>query len=131
MNQKDTINFILAGVGGHGTILASYLLASVGLEAGFDVKQAEVRGMAQGGGRVSSHVRWGPVVYSPLRHRQAPACASKTQVEAVCRCRQCRLRSWRCASQNLKSLLAAAAAIECRQDNCRTKPMRIGARAAS
>lgn len=66
MNQKDTINFILAGVGGQGTILASDLLAAVGMEAGFDVKQAEVHGMAQRGGSVSSHVRWGPVVYSPL-----------------------------------------------------------------
>ena len=66
MNHKDTINFILAGVGGQGTILASDLLAAVGMEAGFDVKQAEVHGMSQRGGSVSSHVRWGPVVYSPL-----------------------------------------------------------------
>ena len=66
MKHQDTINFILAGVGGQGTILASDLLAAVGMEAGFDVKQAEVHGMAQRGGSVSSHVRWGPVVYSPL-----------------------------------------------------------------
>jgi indolepyruvate ferredoxin oxidoreductase beta subunit len=66
MQQQDTINFILAGVGGQGTILASDLLAQVGMEAGYDVKQAEVHGMAQRGGSVSSHVRWGSVVYSPL-----------------------------------------------------------------
>jgi indolepyruvate ferredoxin oxidoreductase beta subunit len=66
MATKDAINFILAGVGGQGTILASDLLAQVGVEAGYDVKQAEVHGMAQRGGSVSSHVRWGPVVYSPL-----------------------------------------------------------------
>ncbi len=66
MPNNDTINFILAGVGGQGTILASDLLAQVGMEAGYDVKQAEVHGMAQRGGSVSSHVRWGPVVYSPL-----------------------------------------------------------------
>jgi indolepyruvate ferredoxin oxidoreductase beta subunit len=66
MKHQDTINFILAGVGGQGTILASDLLAQVGMEAGYDVKQAEVHGMAQRGGSVSSHVRWGSVVYSPL-----------------------------------------------------------------
>lgn len=66
MLAKNTINFILAGVGGQGTILASDLLATVGMEAGFDVKQAEVHGMSQRGGSVTSHVRWAPVVYSPL-----------------------------------------------------------------
>ena len=45
---------------------ASDLLAAVEMEAGFAVKQAEVHGIAQRGGSVSSHVRWGPVVYSPL-----------------------------------------------------------------
>jgi indolepyruvate ferredoxin oxidoreductase beta subunit len=66
MRHDDAINFILTGVGGQGTILASDLLAQVGVDAGYDVKQAEVHGMAQRGGSVSSHVRWGPVVYSPL-----------------------------------------------------------------
>lgn len=66
MLPKNSINFVLAGVGGQGTILASDLLATVGMEAGFDVKQAEVHGMSQRGGSVTSHVRWGPVVYSPL-----------------------------------------------------------------
>jgi indolepyruvate ferredoxin oxidoreductase beta subunit len=61
-----TINFILAGVGGQGTILASDVLVNVGLAAGFHAKQAEVHGMSQRGGSVTSHVRWGEVVYSPL-----------------------------------------------------------------
>lgn len=60
------INFMLAGVGGQGTILASDILAHVGLAAGYHVKQAEVHGMSQRGGSVTSHVRWGEVVYSPL-----------------------------------------------------------------
>jgi indolepyruvate ferredoxin oxidoreductase beta subunit len=59
-------NFILAGVGGQGTLLASNVVAQVGVEAGFDVKKAEVHGMAQRGGSVNSHVRWGEVIYSPL-----------------------------------------------------------------
>jgi indolepyruvate ferredoxin oxidoreductase beta subunit len=60
------IDYLLAGVGGQGTILASRVLASTGLELGYDVKTAEVHGMAQRGGSVESHVRWGEKVYSPL-----------------------------------------------------------------
>ncbi len=62
----ETINFLLCGVGGQGTILASDVLVNVGLAAGFQAKQAEVHGMSQRGGSVTSHVRWGKVVYSPL-----------------------------------------------------------------
>ncbi len=64
--MKDSINFLLAGVGGQGTILASDVLVSVGLEAGLQAKQSEVHGMSQRGGSVTGHVRWGKVVYSPL-----------------------------------------------------------------
>ncbi len=64
--MKKTINFLLAGVGGQGTILASDVLVSVGLAAGYEAKQAEVHGMSQRGGSVTSHVRWGEKVYSPL-----------------------------------------------------------------
>lgn len=64
--MKRTLNFLLVGVGGQGTILASDILARVGLAAGFQVKQAEVHGMSQRGGSVTSHVRWGERIYSPL-----------------------------------------------------------------
>ena len=64
--MKDIINFLLCGVGGQGTILASDVLVNVGLAAGFQAKQAEVHGMSQRGGSVTSHVRWGRVVHSPL-----------------------------------------------------------------
>lgn len=63
--MKNT-NFLLVGVGGQGTLLASNVLAQVGVKAGFDVKKAEVHGMAQRGGSVSSHVRWGEKIHSPL-----------------------------------------------------------------
>jgi indolepyruvate ferredoxin oxidoreductase beta subunit len=64
--QNSTTSFLLAGVGGQGTLLASNVLAQVGVKAGYDVKKAEVHGMAQRGGSVSSHVRWGEILYSPL-----------------------------------------------------------------
>lgn len=63
MVKKD---FVLVGVGGQGTILASDVLAAVGLHAGYDVKKSEVHGMAQRGGSVVSLVRWADHVHSPL-----------------------------------------------------------------
>lgn len=59
-------NFVLAGVGGQGTILAGDVVAAVGLRSGYDVKRSEVLGMAQRGGSVTTHVRWGDKVYCPL-----------------------------------------------------------------
>jgi indolepyruvate ferredoxin oxidoreductase beta subunit len=60
-------NFVLVGVGGQGTLLASNILADVGLAAGLDVKKSEVHGMSQRGGSVVSHVRWNSrAVHSPL-----------------------------------------------------------------
>lgn len=59
-------NILLAGVGGQGILLASEILSSALLKAGFDVKQSEVHGMAQRGGSVVSHVRFGKKVFSPL-----------------------------------------------------------------
>lgn len=62
-------NFLLAGVGGQGTLLASDILAEVGMKSGADVKKSEVHGMSQRGGAVTSHVRWGDEVASPLCER--------------------------------------------------------------
>jgi indolepyruvate ferredoxin oxidoreductase, beta subunit len=67
MVEQVAYNFILVGVGGQGTLLASNILAEVGLAAGFDAKKSEVHGMAQRGGSVLSHVRWHrEKVFSPL-----------------------------------------------------------------
>jgi indolepyruvate ferredoxin oxidoreductase beta subunit len=59
-------NFLIVGVGGQGALLASNVLAEVGVQAGYDVKKAEVHGMSQRGGSVNSHVRWGTQVNSPV-----------------------------------------------------------------
>ena len=59
-------NVLIVGVGGQGTLLASRVLGAVALENHFDVKMSEVHGMAQRGGSVVTHVRFGEKVYSPL-----------------------------------------------------------------
>lgn len=61
-----TMNFLVAGVGGQGTLLASDILAEVGMRAGYDAKKSDVLGLAIRGGSVLSHVRWGDSVFSPV-----------------------------------------------------------------
>lgn len=62
----DTINFLITGVGGQGTVLASDIVATVGLAAGYDVKKSDILGLAVRGGAVVGHVRWGEQVHSPI-----------------------------------------------------------------
>lgn len=64
--ESQVLSFSLVGVGGQGTILASNVLAELGLSLGYDVKKAEVHGMSQRGGSVTSYVRWGEKVFSPI-----------------------------------------------------------------
>lgn len=63
------LNFLVAGVGGQGTLLASDILAEVGMRAGYDAKKSDVLGLAIRGGSVLSHVRWGEHVTSPVVRR--------------------------------------------------------------
>lgn len=62
----ETKNILLVGVGGQGTILASKILSMGLLEAGYDVKMSEIHGMSQRGGNVSTQIRFGEKVYSPI-----------------------------------------------------------------
>ncbi|MFO7588041.1 MAG: indolepyruvate oxidoreductase subunit beta [Gemmatimonadota bacterium] len=62
----ETRNVLLAGVGGHGVLALSRILAEGALAAGFDVRKSEVHGMAQRGGSVVSEVRYGENVSSTL-----------------------------------------------------------------
>ncbi len=59
-------NVFLAGVGGQGILLASEILCEAFLLSGYDVKKSEVHGMAQRGGAVTTHLRYGAKVFSPL-----------------------------------------------------------------
>ena len=61
-----TFNYLIAGIGGQGTVLASKLLATAAMKCGYEARTAETIGMAQRGGSVVSHVRIGEGIYSPL-----------------------------------------------------------------
>ncbi|MBN2565239.1 MAG: indolepyruvate oxidoreductase subunit beta [Candidatus Eisenbacteria bacterium] len=79
-----TVNVFISGVGGQGILLASEILSDVALAHGMDVKKSEVHGMAQRGGSVVSHVRFGKKVYSPvIAEGEADLLVSFEKMEAL------------------------------------------------
>ncbi len=64
--MSDVKNILLVGVGGQGTILTSKILSKGFVENGYDVKMAEIHGMSQRGGTVTTQIRYGEKVYSPV-----------------------------------------------------------------
>jgi indolepyruvate ferredoxin oxidoreductase beta subunit len=65
MSSRPT-NVVIAGLGGQGVLKASDILADVAFGAGLDVKKSELHGMSQRGGSISSDVRFGECVFSPM-----------------------------------------------------------------
>ena len=61
-----TFNVSLVGVGGQGIILTADMLAKAAALAGYQVKKSEIHGMSQRGGSVTSQVRFGDNVASPV-----------------------------------------------------------------
>ena len=83
MSSKPT-NVVIAGLGGQGVIKASDILADVAFSAGLDVKKSELHGMSQRGGSVSSDVRFGERVFSPMvPEGEAVIAADQVQVNAA------------------------------------------------
>jgi indolepyruvate ferredoxin oxidoreductase beta subunit len=66
LSTDQVTNVVFAGLGGQGVITASDIFADVAFRAGMDVKKAEIHGMSQRGGSVTSDVRFGRRVLSPM-----------------------------------------------------------------
>lgn len=83
--MSKTLNILLVGVGGQGTILASKVLTEVALQqSGLTVKMSEIHGMAQRGGSVITHVKIGEEVLSPLVEKgEADLILAFEQLEAL------------------------------------------------
>lgn len=64
-----TRNIMIVGVGGQGTLLTSRILGNTVVNQGHDVKVSEVHGMSQRGGSVTTYVKYGKKVYSPVIDR--------------------------------------------------------------
>ncbi len=63
---KKPGSILFCGVGGQGILLASEITSYALMAGGYDIKKSEVHGMAQRGGSVEAHLRYGQKVYSPL-----------------------------------------------------------------
>lgn len=84
MSENRVYNVLIVGVGGQGIILASDVLGRVAARHGYDVKKNEIHGMAQRGGSVSSHVRFGKQVSSPIiKMGEADVLLSFEQIETL------------------------------------------------
>lgn len=59
-------DLVITGVGGQGVLTLSKIIAQAALHEGYDVKTSELHGLAQRGGHIECHVRFGPKVYSSL-----------------------------------------------------------------
>jgi indolepyruvate ferredoxin oxidoreductase, beta subunit len=66
MSDNKVTSVLMVGVGGQGIILASKILAQVVQKLGLELKISEVHGMAQRGGSVVTHLRFGDEVHTPL-----------------------------------------------------------------
>mgnify|MGYP002624619038 CR=1 FL=1 len=66
MMEQKRFDISLVGVGGQGILLVSHLVAAAAMAEGWDVKKSEVHGMSQRGGSVTSQVRIGEKVFSPI-----------------------------------------------------------------
>ena len=65
-NRTKVTNIVIAGLGGQGVLKASDIVAEVAFRAGLDVKKSEIHGMSQRGGSISSDIRFGEIVHSPI-----------------------------------------------------------------
>jgi len=66
MDKTNTVNVFFCGTGGQGVLTAAEICGWAAIFDGFHVKKSEVHGMAQRGGSVESHLRFGKQVFSPL-----------------------------------------------------------------
>lgn len=66
MKDNKVTSILFCGIGGQGILKAAEICCLAAMYEGFHVKKSEVHGMAQRGGSVESHVRFGKKVYSPL-----------------------------------------------------------------
>ncbi len=77
-------NLLFVGVGGQGVLLSAEITALAAARVGLDVKQTEVHGVSQRGGSVETHLRFGPVVHSPVvTPGQADVLVSLENLEAL------------------------------------------------
>ncbi|HOP09600.1 MAG TPA: indolepyruvate oxidoreductase subunit beta, partial [Candidatus Methanofastidiosa archaeon] len=59
-------SIVISGVGGQGVLVASQIIANAAIKKGMKVRVGETHGMAQRGGSVIAHVRFGDDIYGSI-----------------------------------------------------------------
>ncbi len=67
--MKENFNIIVTGYGGQGILTAAHVAAEAALKQGYDVTETELHGLAQRGGSLDCHIRFGKKIFSPLVSR--------------------------------------------------------------
>ena len=65
-NKIEQFNMVVVGTGGQGLITILNILNEAAVMAGCQVRTSELHGLAQRGGSVEVHIRFGEKIYSPL-----------------------------------------------------------------
>jgi len=90
MSKNKIFNVIVAGYGGQGVLTLAEIIALAAFYQGYEVKQAELHGLAQRGGTLESHLRFGKknLIYSPLiRQGEADLIIGLELLETLRACR--------------------------------------------
>ncbi|MDI6798767.1 MAG: indolepyruvate oxidoreductase subunit beta [Candidatus Aenigmarchaeota archaeon] len=80
-------NIVVTGIGGQGVLTLASIIAEAALRQGYDVKTSELHGLAQRGGTIPCHVRFGEKIYSPIvREGEANLVIGLEPLEALRAC---------------------------------------------
>jgi indolepyruvate ferredoxin oxidoreductase beta subunit len=80
-------NVLLTGVGGEGVLVTSVIIARAASIEGHEVRGTQLHGLAQRGGSIPTHVRFGKRIHSPLIPRgQADLILGLEPIEAARGC---------------------------------------------
>lgn len=82
-----TFNVLLCGVGGEGVLFTSVIIARAANLEGYEVRGTQLHGLAQRGGQIPTHIRFGKGIFSPTIPRgEADLILALEPVEAVREC---------------------------------------------
>lgn len=66
VTKMKEFNIVVTGIGGQGSLTLGIAIAEAAMAEGYDVKTSELHGLAQRGGTIPCHVRFGDKIFSPL-----------------------------------------------------------------
>lgn len=69
-DKINEFNIVIVGVGGQGLLTILQIIAEAAFSRGYEVRTSELHGLAQRGGSVEVHIRFGREIFAPLVQAQ-------------------------------------------------------------